>query len=192
MPQTLLQAINATIQIMPKFSLLAAVLKPNVTPNLLSQTSLAILRAVVGIMVIHNGLDKLSNIESFAQAYVQVIGLPFPIFFSYVAALTELIGAPLLALGLLTRPAAFGLFSTMCVAMYHHILVAGFSIPYLELSAVYAACFLFFVVNGAGLFSVDALIVNWLDASALSTQAKQIMRLKKAYEAVSAGEKVSL
>ena len=176
---------------MSKLPLLAAVLKPNVTPNLLSQSSFAVLRTVVGLMIIHNGLDKLSNIESFAQAYVQVIGLPFPIFFSYVAAFTELIGAPLLMLGLFTRPAALGLFSTMCVAMYHHILVAGFSIPYLELSAVYAACFLFFAVNGAGLFSTDALLVNWLDASALSAQAKRIMRLEKAYGAVSANEKVS-
>ena len=177
---------------MPKLSLLAAVFKPNVTPNLLSQSSFALLRAVVGIMMIHNGLDKLSNIESFAQAYVQVIGLPFPIFFSYIAAFTELIGAPLLVVGLLTRPAAFGLFSTMCVAMYHHILVAGFSIPYLELSAVYAACFLCFAVNGAGLFSTDALLVNWLDASALSAQAKQLMRLENAYEAVSADQTINV
>lgn len=179
-------------QIMFKTPLLAAVFKPNVTPNLLSQASLALFRAVVGIVMIHNGLDKLSNIESFAQAYVQVIGLPFPIFFSYVAAFTELIGAPLLALGLLTRPAALGLFSTMCVAMYHHILVAGFSIPYLELSAIYAVCFLFFVVNGGGLFSTDALIVSWLDTNALSLQAKQLMRLERSYEASSASEKVSL
>lgn len=178
--------------LMFKIPFLAAVFKPNVTPNLLSQASLALFRAVVGIVMIHNGLDKLSNIESFAQAYVQVIGLPFPIFFSYVAAFTELIGAPLLALGLLTRPAALGLFSTMCVAMYHHILVAGFSIPYLELSAIYAVCFLFFVVNGGGLFSTDALIVSWLDINALSTQAKQIMRLEKSYQASSVSEKVSL
>lgn len=142
--------------------------------------------------MIHNGLDKLSNIESFAQAYVQVIGLPFPIFFSYLAAFTELIGAPLVAIGLLTRPAALGLFSTMCVAMYHHILVAGFSIPYLELSAVYAVCFLFFVVNGGGLFSTDALIVSWLDTNALSMQAKRLMRLEKSYEASNTAEKVSL
>lgn len=177
---------------MPNTSLLAAVLKPNVNTNRLSQTSLALLRAVVGIMMIHNGLDKLSNIESFSQAYVEVIGLPFPIFFSYVAALTELIGAPLLAIGLLTRPAALGLFATMCVAMYHHLLVAGFSIPYLELSAVYAACFFFFTVNGAGLFSTDALLVNWLDASALSAQAKRIMRLEKAYEAAITEPKVNV
>lgn len=123
------------------------------------------LRVVAGIVMIHNGLDKLSNIESFAQAYVQVIGLPFPIFFSYVAAYTELLGAPLLALGLFTRPAALGLFGTMLVAMYHHVLVAGLSIPYLELSMLYAACFLFYLVNGAGLFSADALIAGWLDAA---------------------------
>lgn len=167
-------------------SLFVKVLKPSVTPNFYAQTAWAILRAVVGIMMIHNGLDKLSNIESFAQAYVQVIGLPFPIFFSYLAAFTELIGAPLVAIGLFTRPAAFGLFGTMCVAMYHHVLVSGFNIPYLELSAIYAACFLFFVVNGAGLFSTDALLTHWLDASSLSAQAKRIMRLELAYEAPSA------
>ncbi|MEA5511332.1 DoxX family protein [Crocosphaera sp. UHCC 0190] len=163
-------------------NLLTLLLKPNVNPNFASQTAWAILRAVVGLIMIHNGLDKLGNIESFAEAYVSYIGLPFPIFFSYVAAYTELIGAPLVALGLFTRPAAFGLLSTMMVAMYHHILVAGFSIPYLELSAIYAACFLFFCVNGAGLFSTDALILNWLDSNALTQKAKQIMLLEKSYQ----------
>jgi putative oxidoreductase len=171
--------------------LLTSLLRPNTTPNFWNQTSWAILRAIVGIVMIHNGLDKLSNIESFAQAYVAYIGLPFPIFFSYVAAYTELLGAPLIAIGLLTRPAALGLFATMCVAMYHHILVAGFSIPYLELSAIYAACFLFFLVNGAGLFSTDALLVNWLDINALSAQAKKIMLLEKSYNASGAKNKQS-
>lgn len=166
-------------------SRLALVFKPNVNPNFWSQTTWAILRAVIGIMMIHNGLDKLNNIESFAQAYVAYIGLPFPIFLSYIAAYTELIGAPLVALGLFTRPAALGLFGTMCVAMYHHVKVAGLSLPYLELSAIYAAAFLFFTINGAGLFSTDAIIANWLDASALSAKAKQIMRLEKAYGATS-------
>lgn len=170
-------------------SILALILKPNLNPNFASQTAWAIFRAVVGIMMIHNGLDKLGNIESFAEAYVSYIGLPFPIFFSYVAAYTELIGAPLVALGFLTRPAAFGLLSTMMVAMYHHILVAGFSIPYLELSAIYAACFLFFVINGAGLFSTDALILNWVDNKALTQKAKQVMLLEKSYQATSNSDK---
>ncbi|MGF1677204.1 MAG: DoxX family protein [Rivularia sp. (in: cyanobacteria)] len=173
-------------------ALLTGIFKPNVSPNFLSQTGWAVLRAIVGVMMIHNGLDKLGNIESFAEAYVQVIGLPFPIFFSYVAGFTELIGASLLILGLFTRFAALGLFSTMCVAMYHHILVAGLNISYLELSAIYAACFLFFTINGAGLFSSDALIANWLDNNAFSAQAKQIMRLEKAYQATSADKEVNV
>ncbi len=167
-------------------SLFQFIFKPNVQPNFWSQTTWAIFRLVVGIMMIHNGLDKLSNIESFAEAYVAYIGLPFPIFLSYVAAYTELIGAPLVAIGLFTRPAALGLFFTMVVAMYHHILVAGLSLPYLELSAIYASCFLFFLVNGAGLFSTDALIVNWLDRNALSAQAKKVMLLEKSYNAPNA------
>lgn len=166
--------------------LATTMLKPNTTPNFWGQTTWAIFRFVAGVMMLHNGLDKFSNIESFSQAYVEVIGLPFPIFFSYLAALTETVGAPLVAIGFLTRPAALGLFSTMCVAMYHHVLVSGFNIPYLELSAVYAACFLFFIVNGAGLFSFDALLANVLDSTALSIQAKQIMRLEQAFQASSA------
>jgi putative oxidoreductase len=139
-------------------------------------------------MMIHNGLDKLANIESFAEAYVAYIGLPFPIFLSYVAAYTELIGAPLVAIGLFTRPAALGLFATMCVAMYHHISVAGLSVAYLELSAIYAACFLFFLINGAGLFSTDALLANWLNNSTLSQKAKQIMLLEESYQASNVAE----
>ena len=164
-------------------SLSRIIFKPNVQPNVWNQSAWAILRLVIGVMMIHNGLDKLSNIESFAQAYVAYLGLPFPIFLSYVAAYTELIGAPLVAIGLFTRPAAIGLFSTMLVAMYHHISVAGLSFAYLELSAIYAAAFFFFLVNGAGLFSFDALIVNWIDNTALSAQAKKVMLLEKIYNA---------
>jgi uncharacterized membrane protein YphA (DoxX/SURF4 family) len=110
--------------------LLASALRhDSVTPRW-SQVAWTVLRVVAGLFMIHNGLDKLADIEGFATAYVEVIGLPFPIFFAYVAAYTELIAAPMVALGLLTRGAALGLFATMAVAMFHHIKVAGFSVPY--------------------------------------------------------------
>lgn len=163
------------------------VLQPALGPNYLSQAAWTVLRVVAGLVMIHNGLDKLSNIESFAEAYVKVIGLPFPIFFSYVAGFTELVGSLLLIVGLLTRPAALGLCSTMLVAMYHHVLVAGFSIPYLELSMLYSACFLFFLVNGAGLFSADALIAGWLNASFLANQGQQVKTLEKSYKVAEIG-----
>lgn len=159
--------------------------KPSIQLNLSTQTSLAVVRVVVGIMMVHNGLDKLADIEGFAAAYVAYLGLPFPVFLSYIAAFTELIGAPLVAFGLLTRPASLGLFSTMCVAMYHHVKVAGLSLPYLELSAIYASIFLFFAINGAGLFSIDGLLTYWINESALSTKAKQVMKLEKSFESSS-------
>ncbi len=164
----------------------AKLFQPNVNANVWSQATLAIARVVIGIMMVHNGQDKLADIENFARAYVEYLGLPFPIFLSYIAAYTELIGAPLVAIGLFTRPAALGLFGTMAVAMYHHISVAGLSLPYLELSAIYAACFLYFTINGAGLFSADALIANLLDTSALSLKAKQVMRLEKSFQSAPA------
>jgi len=131
-------------------------------PVWLTQASLLLLRVVLGTVMIHNGLDKMADIPGFAEAYVEVIGLPFPIFFAYCAAITEVVASPLLALGFLTRPAALGLFMTMMVANYHHILVSGFSIPSIELSSIYAACFAFFAVYGGGKYAIDTLLVNAL------------------------------
>lgn len=168
---------------MNPLTLLVKLLRPTTAPGFLVQTSWAILRLVVGTVMMHNGMDKLADIEGFADAYVAYLGLPFPIFLSYVAAYTELIGAPLVVLGILTRPAALGLFGTMAVACYHHVSVAGLSIPYLELSSIYAAVFLFFAVNGAGLFSFDALFTNILDQNVLSNREKVVMRLEKSLKA---------
>lgn len=165
--------------------ILTTVFKTEVTSSSINQAAWLAFRAIVGVMIVHNGFDKISDIQGFSTAYVEVIGLPFPIFFSYLAALTELVASPLLVLGLLTRPAALGLLSTMVVAIYHHVLVAGLSIPYLELSAVYASCFLFFTVNGPGRFSVDQLISNTLaKRSALEKENKEKM-LEKSFQVTS-------
>lgn len=177
---------------MNPLNLLVWLLKPTTIPGWAPQTSLAILRLIVGTVMIHNGMDKLEGIEEFAETYVAYLGLPFPIFLSYVAAYTELIAAPMVVLGVLTRPAAFGLFGTMAVACYHHFSVAGFNIPYLELSSIYAAAFLFFTVNGAGLFSFDALFTNILDNQALSSREKVIMRLEKAFETGSSAKEKAI
>ncbi len=161
---------------------------PASSDSLLPQIAWTIFRVVTGFTMIHNGLDKFSDIPGFAEAYVEAIGLPFPIFFAYVAAATETIGAPLVILGLGTRLAALGLASTMFVAMYHHILVGGFNISYLELSMVYAACFLFLTVIGGGKFSIDALIaslvikgqVESLEASLQEQESEPVVADRKA------------
>ncbi|MFM7325039.1 MAG: DoxX family protein, partial [Nodosilinea sp.] len=55
----------------------AKLFQPNVNANRWSQATLAIARVVIGIMMVHNGQDKLADIESFAHAYVEYLGLPF-------------------------------------------------------------------------------------------------------------------
>ena len=62
-------------------ALISVIFKPNYEASFSSQTAWAIFRTVVGVMMIHNGFDKLGNVASFAEAYVAYIGLPFPIFF---------------------------------------------------------------------------------------------------------------
>jgi putative oxidoreductase len=155
--------MNNTVRIAASIGRL--VLGSNNFPVSLTQASLLLLRVVLGTAMIHNGLDKLSDISGFAEAYVEAIGLPFPIFFAYCAALTEVVCSPLLVLGFLTRPAALGLFMTMLVANYHHIVTSGFSIPTLELSSIYAASFAFFIIYGGGNYAIDSLIANALTKS---------------------------
>ena len=152
--------MNNTVKVVASIGRL--ILGSNNLPVSLTQASLLLLRVVLGTVMVHNGLDKLGDISGFAEAYVEAIGLPFPIFFAYCAALTEVICSPLLILGFLTRPAALGLFMTMLVANYHHIVIGGFSIPTLELSSIYAASFAFFTIYGGGKYAIDSLFVNVL------------------------------
>ena len=149
--------MNNTVKVVASIGHL--ILGSNNLPVSLTQASLLLLRVVLGTVMVHNGLDKLGDISGFAEAYVEAIGLPFPVFFAYCAALTEVVCSPLLILGFLTRPAALGLFMTMLVANYHHIVIGGFSIPTLELSSIYAASFAFFTISGGGKYAIDSLFV---------------------------------
>ena len=86
------------------------------------------LRLCVGVLLIHHGYEKLGNIENFADAFVRPLHLPFPIFLSYVAAYSEIIGSWLLITGLLTRLGALAIMGTISVAIYHAIMTSGFNI----------------------------------------------------------------
>ena len=82
---------------------------------------LLILRLSIGTMLIHHGYEKLADIENFADAFVRPIGLPFPIFSSYIAAYSEIYGSWLLIAGLFTRLGALAIIGTITVAIYHAI-----------------------------------------------------------------------
>lgn len=145
-------------------SLLPSLLKPSITENIGLQATMLVVRVVVGLLMIHNGLDKLSDVQGFADNVVSFIGLPFPVFFTYCAAYVEVISSILLILGLLTRANALALLGTMGVAIFFHLKGDGFQIPPLETASLYALIYLFFTVFGAGRLSADAAIADKLDS----------------------------
>lgn len=170
-------------------SLALSVLRPSTETNAwYQQIAWTLFRVVLGGMMIHNGFDKLADIEGFAIAYVQVIGLPFPVFFAHCAAYAEVAGSILLMLGMMTRPAALALAGTMVVAMYHHVLVAGFNLPYLELSAVYFSAFTFFVANGSGVFAGDRWVSQWLASAAGLDLQQTVASLESSFQASTTAE----
>jgi len=117
-----------------------------------------LLRLSLGIMLIHHGYEKLDSIENFADAFVRPLHLPFPIFFSYIAAFSEIIGSWLLITGLGTRIGALAVLGTVSFGIYHAIMTAGFNIYLLELLVLYWGGTACIVLNGGGLFSIDELI----------------------------------
>ena len=119
---------------------------------------LLILRLSIGTMLIHHGYEKLADIENFADAFVRPIGLPFPIFSSYIAAYSEIYGSWLLIAGLFTRLASLSIVGTIGVAIYHAIVTAGFNIYLLELLILYMGGALCILLLGGGDFAIDRLL----------------------------------
>ena len=89
---------------------------------MIKSLGLLLLRLSVGIMLIHHGYEKLENIENFADAFVRPLHLPFPIFFSYMAAFSEIIGSWMIIFGLGTLLGALAILGTMSFAIYHAIM----------------------------------------------------------------------
>ena len=119
-----------------------------------------LLRLSIGIMLIHHGYEKLENIENFADAFVRPLHLPFPVFFSYVAAFSEIMGSWLIIFGLATRLGALAILGTASLGIYHALVTTGFNIYLLELLVLYWGGAVCVVLNGGGKFSIDHLIAR--------------------------------
>jgi putative oxidoreductase len=142
--------------------ILPTLLKSDVPEQTGFQLVWTILRIGVGLLMIHNGFSKLADVQGFADNVISVIGFPYPIFSTYCAAYTEIIGAILLAAGLLTRINAAALLFVMLVALYFHLKHDGLKVAPLETASLYAMCFLCFIGAGGGKFSLDALLASVL------------------------------
>ncbi len=125
---------------------------------MISSLGFLMLRLCVGVLLIHHGYEKLDNIENFADAFVRPLHLPFPIFLSYVAAFSEIVGSWFLITGFATRLGALAIFGTVSIAIYHAIMTSGFNIYLLELLGLYWGGAFCILLNGPGKFSLDYLI----------------------------------
>ncbi len=100
-----------------------------------------------------HGLGKMPPSERFISG-TAAMGFPLPVFFAWAAALSEFVGSLLLVAGLVTRPAALLVLSTMGVAFF----VRHGADPFGDKETAFAylmwAATLF--ATGPGRYSVDA------------------------------------
>ena len=111
----------------------------------------ALLRFVAGLLFSFHGLQKLMGM--YGGTVQPPLSLP------WWAGLIELVGGPLIAVGLLTAPVAFLCSGLMAVAYFMAHQPQGFW-PVQnrgELAVLYAFVFLYLSMRGSGRFSLDAL-----------------------------------
>lgn len=114
---------------------------------------LLILRLGVGLsLAFAHGLGKLPPKPGFVDGVAEM-GFPLPALFAWAAGLSEFVGGLLLALGLLTRPAAFFVACTMAVAFF----IRHGDDPFAdaEKALVYLVVALALMVAGAGRYALD-------------------------------------
>ncbi|QCI96561.1 DoxX family protein [Agrobacterium larrymoorei] len=130
---------------------------PAVAPLYNSTYELAetILRVVAGVLLVTHGFGKITNPFG-AVGMVEGLGFYPGVFWSPLLAATEFFGGILVAIGLLTRPAAFASFIVLMVTVYFHWIVKAEGLGGSEKSILWAAIFLFFAVRGGNSQSVDA------------------------------------
>lgn len=121
-------------------------------------TDLGLLALRVGLglsMAVTHGLGMVPPSEGFV-GNVADLGFFQADLFAWLAGLAQLVGGTLIAVGLLSRPAAAVLAVTMGVAFF--LAHAGDPFGLRELSFVYGVVALGFVLTGPGRFSLDHLL----------------------------------
>jgi putative oxidoreductase len=117
---------------------------------------LLVVRVGFGLMLaLSHGLGKVSALGKFVDG-VANRGMPLPWVLGPAAALAEFVGGILIAIGLLTRPAAFFALVTMLVAAFHVHGADPFSKK--ELALTYAMACGAILFAGPGRYSLDAMI----------------------------------
>ena len=134
--------------------------------TVVADVGLLVLRLVTGLLLaLGHGWGKLPPPEGFVSG-VGKLGFPQPTLFAWGATLAEFAGGLLIAIGLLTRPAAlFVAFTMLTAAFLQHASDPWFmsSAPgggSKEPALLFLGPALALLLMGAGRFSIDALIAG--------------------------------
>lgn len=119
---------------------------------------LLILRIGIGIIFIFHGLPKLlGGVETWTQigSTMSIVGINFaPVFWGFMAAITEVVGGVFIILGLLHRPVALMLAFTMIIALIMHV-TAGDSFGIYSNALKGLIVFIALLITGPGKYSLD-------------------------------------
>jgi putative oxidoreductase len=127
-----------------------------------------LLRAVVGLSLVPHGLrmsmgffpnsgGPVSNVTDFAKLLDNGGYRPGKLW-AWVIVVTELVGGPMLALGLLTRPVAIPIVILLALSIWEHRKGFFWNQGGFEYPLLWTAAALYFLANGGGAYSIDALI----------------------------------
>lgn len=143
--------------------------------NLVESGGIILIRLLVSILMLHHGLEKLSDPQGFTTFVIDKYFSYLPLshlLWTYFAAYTQLIASVLVALGILFRPALLSLCMTMLFALVFHFLDSGLQgAPFaiveahnyeFETSALYLLTYLSLIVTGAGQLSLNYIISRYI------------------------------
>ena len=123
----------------------------------LQSSALALLRIVTGFMFTLHGAQKIVGAFGGLGGHTAM-----PMTLMWFAGILELVGGPLILLGLFTRPVAFILSGEMAVAYFMvHVHLGPPLFPLLnmgEITVINCFVFLYLVTAGPGAFSLDGMM----------------------------------
>jgi putative oxidoreductase len=129
----------------------------------LTEPAYALLRIAAGGFLVPHGLWKLFGITGSQEemlAFFSAIGLEPAWVIMIAVGVVEVVGGILIAIGLLTRPAALAAAATTATAALYVHLPLGFYVEPggVEFSALWAIVLLYIAIRGGGALSLDRLI----------------------------------
>jgi putative oxidoreductase len=128
----------------------------------LAPLAYAAIRVLTAMMLLPGGIDKTlyGGAGRIATGAIPALGFPLPYAWAWAVAIIESIGACMLALGLFTRPVAFGMTVQLAVIAFGIMIKRGmfWTSGGIEVALLLGLMTFAFVLGGGGRYSLDRAI----------------------------------